>query len=93
MHIFYKMVKLLTKKNFNELAWATKTEKKTNSYYQAAARGACIHIELVYTDSGNPNDEQYGMLAKIYYNIYKKNNRKLIIVPHREFDRGIPDGA
>ena len=83
---------IVKKKNFNELAWATKTEKKTNSYYQAAARGACIHIELVYTDSGNPNDEQYGMLAKIYYNIYKKNNRKLIIVPHREFDRGIPDG-
>ena len=83
---------IVKKKNCNELAWATKTEKKTNSYYQAAARGACIHIELVYTDSGNPNDEQYGMLAKIYYNIYKKNNRKLIIVPHREFDRGIPDG-
>ena len=83
---------IVKKKNFNELAWATKTEKKTNSYYQAAARGACIHIELVYTDSGNPNDEQYGMLAKICYNIYKKNNRKLIIVPHREFDRGIPDG-
>lgn len=76
--------------DFTKFAWATRTEDpdRPQAYYEAA-RGACIHIELNYAVTESPSQAQYNELAKIYYYFYKANNRKLIIVPHREFDRGV----
>lgn len=53
--------------------------------------GTMIHMGMNYDtrNNGHPSDEQYETLARIYFYIYKKNNRKLIIVSHREVDRGI----
>lgn len=76
--------------DFTKFTWATRTEDPDRpQWYNATARGACIHIELNYDNDDSPSEAQYKELAKIYYYFYKKNNRKLIIVPHREFDRGI----
>lgn len=82
---------------FKEVATATKTEipkikKKKNPWYQSSARGAMLHFEQVFVE-GPPTEKQYEKLAFFYNKFYEANNKKkLIIVSHREIDRGIPNG-
>ena len=50
----------------------------------------CVILFMSVTKlSATSYDGLFNELAKIYYYFYKANNRKLIIVPHREFDRGV----
>jgi hypothetical protein len=67
------------------------TSVQRNAHAQKAS-GSCIHIRLQNRDSP-PTDQQYESLAKLYYYFYKANNdKKLIIIPHVEFDRGLFNG-
>ena len=82
----------LPNKSLEEEFGATKQEyeqKTTTPINQIL--GTMIHIEMNYDcrNNGHPAEIQYKQLAQIYYNIYKKNGRKLIIVSHNEVDRGI----
>jgi hypothetical protein len=74
-----------------EKARATKSEQKENLRH-GQTWGSCIHIELVY-GIPPPSEAQYKSLARLYYNFYRANaNRKLIVIPHLELDRGLEDG-
>lgn len=75
---------------FNKMAWATKTEKQRRELV-----GKMYHIELNYPSGGVPSEEMYNKLADTYKalnEIAQRQGRNLIIVPHREVDRGIPNG-
>lgn len=83
-------------KSLEEERYAVKQEyeQKTKTSIENI-KGTMIHIETVYNctlnkDTSGPTDKQYEALAKIYASIYFSNDKKkLIIVPHREVDRGI----
>jgi hypothetical protein len=61
--------------------WATRTESA-----KTWTKGRMIHIELNYKDS--PTDAQYDKLADLYVTACEQFGY-LIIVPHKEVDRGV----
>ena len=66
--------------------YATKAEKNNPSL-----KGIMLHIELNYRDGESPTNAQYETLADLYKEACKEFG-KLIIVPHKEIDRGIQSG-
>jgi hypothetical protein len=67
-------------------------ELNRGGHYEEAW-GACIHVELDFINDETPTEAQYEVLAKLYYYFHKANySKKLKIISHLEFDRGI-DGA
>ena len=72
---------------FDKMARATKTENVRKDL-----RGKMYHIELVYKGGDKPTDEQYKELAAVFKELNDKEADGLIIVSHREIDRGIPEG-
>lgn len=69
--------------------WATRSEWNK---YKPDLRGKLVHIELVYTASESPTEEQYKALADIYKETKDVFNKYLPITGHREIDRGIKGG-
>lgn len=68
--------------------WATKIESRRNP----PRKGKMIHIELSYAAGGAPTEEQYQTLASLYIQANAITCKTLVIVPHIEVDRGIPNG-
>jgi hypothetical protein len=63
---------------------------KLELYKNHSLQGTMIHIEQVYKNDNGPSEAQYNTMAEIYAKIYfASGKKKLIIVPHREVDRGI----
>lgn len=75
---------------FDQKAWATKREKQDKSLI-----GSMYHIELNYAAGGSPNEAQYNKLAEIFKQLNAemvKKGHELVIVPHKEVDRGLKSG-
>lgn len=68
---------------FNEDAYGTKMDAFKNK-----GVGEMVHIELLLDENGFPTAAQYEKLADIY-NQLTGGKASLIIVPHREVDRGV----
>lgn len=71
---------------FDVVARGTRMDRNMNK-----GSGEMIHIELLLNKQERPTKEQYLKLAKIY-NELTGGKASLIIVPHREVDRGVPNG-
>lgn len=75
---------------FDQKAWATKREKQDKSLI-----GSMYHIELNYAAGGSPNEAQYNKLAETFKRLNSetvKKGHELVIVPHKEVDRGLKSG-
>ncbi|MBN1695887.1 MAG: N-acetylmuramoyl-L-alanine amidase [Spirochaetales bacterium] len=95
--------KLVWLVKFNEVATGTKQETIKNKFL----KGQMIHVEQCYyskvkdipynthNPAEGPPEAMYNKLAEIYAKVTYTNKRKLIIIPHREVDRGItvPDSG
>jgi N-acetyl-anhydromuramyl-L-alanine amidase AmpD len=66
--------------------YATKAEKNN-----PGLKGRMLHIELNYGPGESPTEAQYKSLADLYKEAFDAFG-KLVIVPHKEVDRGIQDG-
>jgi N-acetyl-anhydromuramyl-L-alanine amidase AmpD len=76
--------------DFNQDAWATKREKQDKSLI-----GLMYHIELNYAEGESPSKPQYSKLAEIFKQLNTeaaKYGDNLVIVPHKEVDRGVKNG-
>ncbi len=71
----------------NRGVYATKVEKATCKLV-----GSMLHIELNYSAGGKPSTKQYEVLAGLYVKLVDEFKKKLIIVTHKEVDRGIKAG-